>query len=46
MTQKFTLAMPSKGAIYQPTRDFLKECGLKVRKPNERQYVGTMPTIP
>ncbi|MEM9950913.1 MAG: ATP phosphoribosyltransferase [Chloroflexota bacterium] len=46
MTQKFTLAMPSKGAIYQPTRDFLKECGLKIHKPNERQYVGTMPTIP
>lgn len=46
MRQKFTLAMPSKGAIYQPTRDFLKESGLKVRKPNERQYVGTMPTIP
>lgn len=46
MRQKFTFAMPSKGAIYQPTRDFLKESGLKVRKPNERQYVGTMPTIP
>ncbi|MGB7342283.1 MAG: ATP phosphoribosyltransferase [Phototrophicaceae bacterium] len=46
MTPKFTLAMPSKGAIYQPTRDFLKECGLKIRKPNERQYIGTMPTIP
>ncbi|MGJ3237902.1 MAG: ATP phosphoribosyltransferase [Anaerolineae bacterium] len=46
MIQEFTLAMPSKGAIYQPTRDFLKECGLKVHKPNERQYVGTMPAIP
>lgn len=46
MKQKFTFAMPSKGAIYQPTHDFLKESGLKVRKPNERQYVGTMPTIP
>lgn len=46
MTRKFTLAMPSKGAIYQPTRDFLKECGLKIRKPNERQYIGSMPTIP
>ena len=46
MTQKFTLAMPGKGAISQPTQDFLKECGLKVRRPNERQYIGTMPTIP
>ncbi|MEO1645742.1 MAG: ATP phosphoribosyltransferase [Chloroflexota bacterium] len=42
----YTLAMPSKGAIYQPTRDFLKQSGLKVRKPNERQYVGSMPAIP
>lgn len=46
MMTKFTLAMPSKGAIYKPTLDFLKDSGLKVRKPNERQYVGTMPTIP
>lgn len=42
----YTLAMPSKGAIYQPTRDFLKQSGLAVRKPNERQYVGSMPAIP
>lgn len=46
MTHKFTLAMPSKGSLYQPTRDFLKESGLKVRKPNERQYVGSIPSIP
>lgn len=46
MTQTFTLAMPGKGAIYQPTRDFLKECGLKVYRPNDRQYIGEMPTIP
>ena len=45
-TRQFTIAMPSKGAISEPTRSFLKQCGLKVSKPNERQYVGTMPTIP
>jgi ATP phosphoribosyltransferase len=46
MTQRFTIAMPSKGAISEPTQAFLKQCGLKVHKPNERQYVGTMPAIP
>jgi ATP phosphoribosyltransferase len=46
MNQEFTIALPSKGAISQPTQDFLKECGLKVHKPNERQYVGSIPAIP
>lgn len=46
MSETFTLAMPSKGAIYKPTLDFLRDCGLAVHKPNERQYIGTMPTIP
>ena len=46
MTQKFTIAMPSKGAISEPTQAFLKDCGLKVSKPNPRQYVGNMPAIP
>lgn len=46
MSQEFTIALPSKGAIYQPTRNFLKDCGLKVSKPNERQYVGSIPAIP
>ena len=41
-----TLALPSKGAIADPTRDFLANCGLKVRKPNPRQYTGTLPAIP
>jgi ATP phosphoribosyltransferase len=46
MVHKFTIAMPSKGAIAEPTQSFLKNCGLKVSKPNSRQYTGTMPTIP
>jgi ATP phosphoribosyltransferase len=43
---KITLALPSKGAISQPTLDFLKSCGLRVDKPNPRQYTGTVPTVP
>ncbi|GAB4524632.1 MAG: ATP phosphoribosyltransferase [Anaerolineae bacterium] len=45
MRDSFTLALPSKGAIADPTLDFLKECGLKVRKPNPRQYTGTIPAV-
>lgn len=41
-----TLALPSKGAIAEPTTNFLKECGLRVDKPNPRQYTGVMPAIP
>jgi ATP phosphoribosyltransferase len=46
MSQEFTIALPSKGAIAEPTESFLKEAGLKIYKPNERQYVGSMPAIP
>ncbi|GAB4309302.1 MAG: ATP phosphoribosyltransferase [Phototrophicales bacterium] len=44
--ERFTLALPSKGAIADPTQNFLKDCGLKVNKPNPRQYTGSMPAIP
>lgn len=46
MTQQFTLVLPSKGAIAEPTRLFLKDCGLSIHKPNPRQYTGSMPAIP
>lgn len=41
-----TLALPSKGAIADPTLNFLRDCGLRVEKPNQRQYTGLMPAIP
>ena len=44
--ERFTLALPSKGAIADPTQNFLKDCGLKVHKPNPRQYTGSMAAIP
>jgi len=40
------LALPSKGAIAEPTLSFLKDCGLRVHKPNERQYTGSIPAVP
>lgn len=39
------MALPSKGAIAEPTINFLRECGLRIDKPNQRQYTGTVPAI-
>jgi ATP phosphoribosyltransferase len=44
--KKVTLALPSKGVIADPTISFLQDCGLRVDKPNPRQYTGTIPAIP
>jgi ATP phosphoribosyltransferase len=46
MSSQLTLALPSKGAIAEPTWNFLRDCGLSVHKPNQRQYTGSMPAIP
>lgn len=40
MMADYTLALPSKGAIADPTYSFLKDAGLRVSKPNSRQYTG------
>lgn len=46
MINPTTLALPSKGAIAEPTLNFLRDCGLRIEKPNQRQYTGMIPTIP
>ncbi len=46
MTSPLTLALPSKGAIAEPTISFLRDCGLRVEKPNQRQYTGIIPAVP
>lgn len=43
---RVTIALPSKGALADPTLDFLRSCDLKVAKPNPRQYVATIPALP
>ncbi|MDX2160577.1 MAG: ATP phosphoribosyltransferase [bacterium] len=42
---RVTLALPSKGAIAEPTLSFLSDCGLRVDKPNPRQYTGNVPAL-
>ena len=39
------IAMPSKGALEKGTSSFLAASGLKVSRPNDRQYVGSIPSL-
>ena len=39
------LLLPSDGDLHQPTLDFLKGCGLPVRRPNARRYTASIPAI-
>lgn len=40
------LALPSKGRLYDDSLDFLAACGLKIYRPNPRQYAATIPALP
>ena len=40
---RVTIALPSKGALAEPTLDFLKSCDLRVVQTNPRQYTATVP---
>lgn len=44
--KRVMLALPSKGAIAEPAMNFLADCGLRVEKPNPRQYTGSIPALP
>lgn len=40
------MALPSDGALYDSTLDFMRSCGLTVSRPNSRRYTGSVPAIP
>lgn len=40
------LALPSKGRLEQPALEFLAAAGLRVDKPNPRQYFAQIPALP
>lgn len=40
------LALPSKGILQEGALELLAECGLKVFRPNPRQYAARMPALP
>ncbi len=46
MRTDIRLALPSKGRLEPDSLDFLSACGLRVYKPNPRQYQATIPAIP
>ena len=39
------LLLPSDGDLYQPTLDFMRDCGLTVRRPNARRYTASVPAL-
>ena len=39
------LVLPSDGDLYESTLDFLKVCGLTVRRPSARQYTAYLPAL-
>ena len=40
------LAIPSDGALYDPTQAFLRSCGLEIYRSNSRRYTAEIPTLP
>lgn len=40
------LSLPSKGRLSEDAVDFLAACGLKIYKPNPRQYEASIPALP
>ncbi len=46
MTQSIRLSLPSKGRLEVDALDFLAETGLRVFKPNPRQYEAQVPSLP
>lgn len=46
MNQTVRIALPSKGALETGTLNLLNACSLKVSRPSDRQYVGSIPARP
>lgn len=44
--QHLIIALPSKGQLSETSTEFLGRAGLKVYKPNKRQYTGSIPSLP
>jgi len=40
------IALPSKGALQKSTNQLLSACGLKVFRPSDRQYTGSISALP
>ena len=40
------LVLPSDGDLHEPTLNFLRDCGLGVRRPSARRYTSHVPAVP
>ena len=40
------LAIPSSGALYEPTMLFLRSCGIGVLRTSSRRYTANIPSLP
>ncbi|MDF1515539.1 MAG: ATP phosphoribosyltransferase [Anaerolineae bacterium] len=40
------ISLPSKGRLAEDTVNFLEACGLRIYKPNPRQYAASIPALP
>ena len=40
------LSLPSKGRLYEDSLAFLARCGLEIYRPNPRQYLASIPSVP
>lgn len=45
-TREVRIALPSKGRLSENALDLLEKSGLAVKKPNQRQYRATIPSLP
>lgn len=45
-TPSLRISLPSKGRLAEDALEFLSACGLKVYKPNPRQYEARIPALP
>ena len=46
MRENIRLALPSKGRLAELAYEFLEKCGLRIHRPNERQYIASLPAHP
>ena len=44
--ENIRLALPSKGRMAELSFEFLEKCGLRVHRPNSRQYIARIPMYP
>ena len=40
------LALPSQGALHEPAEQFLRDCGLAVKRASQRRYTAVIPSLP